>query len=84
MAGEVDPLVAFEQKLLDAEALDAEQMDALKREAKAEADAAAAQAVSEPKPTVADVLTHTYAPSAVDVVYPVDYTGLPGATHGGA
>jgi 2-oxoisovalerate dehydrogenase E1 component alpha subunit len=78
IAGETDPLVAFEQKLLDVGALDAEQMDALKREAKAEADAAAAQAVGEPKPTVADVRTHTYAPSAVDAVYPVDYTGLPG------
>jgi 2-oxoisovalerate dehydrogenase E1 component alpha subunit len=82
VAGEVDPLVAFEQKLLDAGALDAEQMDALKRDAKAEADAAAVQAVGEPKPTVADVDTHTYAPSAVDAVYPVDYTGLPGTTHG--
>jgi len=30
-----------------------------------------------PKPTVADVLKHSYAPSPVDVVYPEDYTGLP-------
>jgi hypothetical protein len=29
-------------------------------------------------PKASDVEKHTYAPSKVDAVYPVDYTGLPG------
>ena len=47
--------------------------------AKAEADAAVVAAMKEPEPTPEDVETFTYAPSDVDVVYPKDYTGLPGA-----
>ncbi|MGL4423186.1 MAG: thiamine pyrophosphate-dependent dehydrogenase E1 component subunit alpha [Gemmataceae bacterium] len=78
VAGEIDPLTAFGQKLLDAGALDVEQMELLAREAKAEADAAALLVVQEPKPTAADVLRDTYAPSAVDQIYPMDYDGLPG------
>ena len=39
---------------------------------------AVAQAMAEPRPTAEDVERHTYAPSPVDVVYPEDYTGLPG------
>ena len=33
--------------------------------------------LEEPQPTIADIERHTYAPSAVDAVYPNDYTGLP-------
>jgi 2-oxoisovalerate dehydrogenase E1 component alpha subunit len=47
-------------------------------DARSEIEAAVQQAVKEPKPSVADILRHTYAPSPVDVVYPEDYTGLPG------
>ncbi len=47
------------------------------REAKAEADAAVAQAMREPRPQSTDVEKFTYAPSPVDKVYPGDYTGLP-------
>jgi 2-oxoisovalerate dehydrogenase E1 component alpha subunit len=32
----------------------------------------------EPEPRPEDVYRFTYAPSPVDVVYPQDYTGLPG------
>ena len=34
--------------------------------------------MQEPEPTREDVYAFTYAPSAVDAVYPDDYTGLPG------
>ena len=51
-------------------------MKAMKDEAKAEADAAVVEAMKEPEPTREDVYAFTYAPSAVDAVYPKDYTGL--------
>ena len=76
--GELDPLELFEAKLLDAGAIDAEGVRMLRAAARDEADAAAEQATAEPKPTAADVEWGTYAPSRVDVVYPDDYTGLPG------
>lgn len=75
---EADPLDLFERKLLAAGAVDAETVQTLRADAKVEADEAVVQATSEPKPTAADVEWGTYAPSRVDVVYPDDYTGLPG------
>ncbi len=75
---EPDPVALFEQTLIDAGAIDPDGVRALKDEAKAEADAAVVEATSEPHPTAADVYRDTYAPSAVDAVYPHDYTGLPG------
>lgn len=81
---EADPVALFEQKLLDFGALDAEVIQTLKEEAKAEANDAASQAAQEPKPLITDVERDTYAPSEVDIVYPVDYTGLPGAKHAGS
>lgn len=72
-----DCLTAFEKKLLGCGALDEESLGELWSVARAEADDAADRAVREPKPTAADVLRHTYAPSKVDAVYPADYTGLP-------
>ncbi len=75
---EADGLALFEQKLLSAGAIDGDGIDRLKAEAKLEADAAAAEAVTEAEPTPADVERFTYADSAVDAVYPRDYTGLPG------
>jgi len=74
---DADPVALFEQKLIDSGATDAEQVRTLKEEAKHEADEAARIATSEAKPTSDDVMTHTYAPSDVDAVYPHDYTGLP-------
>lgn len=74
---ESDPLVAFEQKLLDTGAIDVLAIKALKEEAKAEADAAVVEVMKEPEPTREDVEKYTYAPSEVDAVYPKDYTGLP-------
>src|SRR5262245_34507306 len=76
---EPDVLTNFEQKLIDAGAIDTNGVKAMKDEAKAEADAAVVAAMQEPEPTREDVETFTYAPSDVDVVYPQDYTGLPGA-----
>lgn len=75
---EPDPVALFEQKLIDTGAIGADGVRALRDEAKAEADAAAVEATAEPHPTTADVYRDTYAPSEVDVVYPRDYTGLPG------
>ena len=71
-------MALFEQRLIDANALDADTVRRLKLDARAEADAGVVLATSEPKPTQADVKIGTYAPSAVDAVYPGDYTGLPG------
>jgi 2-oxoisovalerate dehydrogenase E1 component alpha subunit len=75
---EADVLALFEQKLIDAGATDAATVQALKDDAKVEADAAVVEAMQEPEPTREDVYSFTYAPSEVDAVYPVDYTGLPG------
>ena len=74
---EIDCLDQFEQKLLDAGALEPHEIAKIHNDAKVEVEAAVHQAVKEPKPTVHDILTHTYAPSPVDAVYPEDYTGLP-------
>jgi len=38
----------------------------------------AEQTTREPRPTPEDVEFFTFAPSGVDVMYPNDYTGLPG------
>jgi 2-oxoisovalerate dehydrogenase E1 component alpha subunit len=75
---EQDPIVLFEQKLIDSGAIDTTGIKAMREEAKAEADAAVVAAMKEPEPTREDVESFTYAPSPVDVVYPNDYTGLPG------
>jgi len=74
---EADCVALFEQKLLDSGAIDSDTVRSLKDEAKQEADAAAVAVAGEPRPTRGDVYRDTYAPSAVDVVYPEDYTGLP-------
>jgi 2-oxoisovalerate dehydrogenase E1 component alpha subunit len=74
---ETDCIDMFEQKLLDAGILDVNEIAQVHDDAKAEVEIAVQQAVREPKPTVADIFTHTYAPSPVDAVYPEDYTGLP-------
>lgn len=74
-----DPLEAFEQKLIDARAIDAAAVRVMKDEAAAEANAAVVATMKEPEPTRDDVYTFTYAPSAVDAVYPKDFTGLPGS-----
>ena len=74
---EADCVALFEQKLLDCGAIDSDTVRTLKEEAKQEADAAAVAVAGEPRPTRADVYRDTYAPSAHDVVYPEDYTGLP-------
>ena len=76
---EADPVALFEQKLIDDGAIDVETIQAMKAEARTEADLAVVEAMTEPQPSPDDVLTFTYAPSSVDVVYPGDYTGLPKA-----
>jgi 2-oxoisovalerate dehydrogenase E1 component alpha subunit len=77
VAGEGDCVALFERRLLDAGMLEPHEVEQVRAEAKAEVEAAVQQALREPKPTTADVLKHTYAPSPVDAVYPEDYTGLP-------
>lgn len=73
-----DPLQMFEEKLLSVGAMEASTVEVLWTEARAEAEAAVAAAMREPEPRPEDVYRFTYAPSPVDVVYPQDYTGLPG------
>jgi 2-oxoisovalerate dehydrogenase E1 component alpha subunit len=75
---EPDALALFEQKLIDAGVLDPSAVEQVRDDAYAEAEAALEQALAEPPPAPEDVNQHTYAPSTVDVVYPEDYTGLPG------
>ena len=63
--------------MLEAGSLIAKPLKRVHREAEAEADQAADEVVTEPRPTAEDVQKFTYAPSKVDAVYPEDYTGLP-------
>lgn len=72
-----DCLEMFEKQMLAAGLIDDRQRKAVYEEAKLEADNAVAQAMREPKPRPEDIERFTYAPSPVDAVYPVDYTGLP-------
>ncbi len=74
---EPDCIPIFEKQLLEAGAIAQRGIDEVHEAAEAEADAALDQALSEPKPTPADVPRGTYADSKVDAVYPGDYTGLP-------
>jgi 2-oxoisovalerate dehydrogenase E1 component alpha subunit len=74
---EPDCVALFERRLLEAGVVNREFIERTHQEAGAEAEAALEQALSEPKPTPADVEKHTYADSEVDAVYPGDYTGLP-------
>lgn len=74
---ETDCLANFEQRLIDQGATTPVEISDLKANAKKEADDAVVKIMAEPRPTADDVMTHTYAPSPVDVVYPNDYTGLP-------
>lgn len=74
---EVDCIIQFEKKLLDAGALDQGALAEIHEKAREEADEALEQAQREPKPAPADVEKNTYADSPVDDVYPGDYTGLP-------
>ena len=62
--------------MLEVGAIDRQMIERVRREAYAEADAAADQTVQEPRPTAEDVYRFTYAPSEVDQVFPGDYTGL--------
>jgi 2-oxoisovalerate dehydrogenase E1 component alpha subunit len=77
-SNEFDCLVEFEKKLMDAGLLTADATKKLRDIAKSEVEAAVTQAMREPKPTADDINEFTYAPSPVDVVYPCDFTGLPG------
>ncbi len=74
---ELDCITIFERKLMTAGVLDRVAIQQVHEEAEAETEAALDQAQAEPRPMPADVVKHTYADSAVDVVYPGDYTGLP-------
>ncbi len=75
--GERDCIPIFENRLLRTGLLDRDGVFAIHAEAREEAEAALRQALQEPRPTPADVLTDTFAPSRVDAVYPQDFTGLP-------
>ncbi|MBI2806716.1 MAG: thiamine pyrophosphate-dependent dehydrogenase E1 component subunit alpha [Planctomycetes bacterium] len=72
-----DCLALFEERLLSANVIDRPGLERVHREARQEVDAAVEKAGQEKKPTPAEIEKFTYAPSAVDAVYPDDYTGLP-------
>lgn len=74
---EPDCIQLFEEKLLEAGVVVRETIERTHEAARAEAEAALEQALAEPVPEPTDIPRHTYAPSAVDAVYPGDYTGLP-------
>jgi len=74
---DVDPVVLLERKLLESGAMERSELERIHAAARDEVEAAVKQAMSEPRPTIANVYEHTYAPSPVDPVYPEDYTGLP-------
>ena len=76
--GEPDCVNDFAEKLEEMGAIDKDGIQQLWHDARTEANAAADQAVSEPHPLAEDVERYTFAPSDVDIVYPGDYTGLPG------
>ncbi|MFN4258260.1 MAG: thiamine pyrophosphate-dependent dehydrogenase E1 component subunit alpha [Gemmataceae bacterium] len=75
---EPDCIELFQNKLINADALDEATAQQIHDDATTEAEEALQQALREPRPTPADIERFTYAPSQVDVVYPEDYTGLPG------
>jgi 2-oxoisovalerate dehydrogenase E1 component alpha subunit len=74
---EPDCIALFEEKLLAKGVIDSVQIESIHEEAKEEAESALEQASKESKPRPEDVEKFTYADSAVDAVYPRDYTGLP-------
>lgn len=74
---EPDCIELFGKKLIGWGLLTQAEMDRTIKDAQAEADAAADQAVKEAKPKAQDIYLHTYADSDVDEVYPGDYDGLP-------
>ena len=76
-SGEADCIAQFEEKMLSAGIIEQGAIDQIHEDAKAEAEAALAQAMKEPKPRIEDIERFTYARSDVDPVYPKDYTGLP-------
>jgi 2-oxoisovalerate dehydrogenase E1 component alpha subunit len=75
---EADPIILFENKLLDLGILDHDTIEQLHDQAHRECDTALVQALKEARPKPGDEDKFTYAPSKVDAVYPEDYTGLPG------
>lgn len=72
-----DCITQFEERLLNARIVDRAALAEVHEAAHAEVDEAVARANREPKPGPDDIMRHVYAPSAVDRVYPDDYTGLP-------
>src|SRR6185437_7849596 len=72
VSSEPDTIEVFEQKLLEAGILDTIAIEHTHAEALAEVEATLEQVLLEPMPEASDVETHTYAPSSVDAVYPVD------------
>jgi 2-oxoisovalerate dehydrogenase E1 component alpha subunit len=77
VANEADCLKSFEKQLIAAGVIHRELAEMVHHEAHEEADRAVEIAMSEERPTAADVERFTFAPSPVDAVYPNDYTGLP-------
>lgn len=75
--GEADCLPVFEQKLLQSGVVARDELIRVRRSAEEEVETAVTQALQEPRPSAADIRTHTYDSSPVDAVYPEDYTGLP-------
>ncbi len=75
---EADPITLFERKIIGAGIADESALIQVREDARDEVEEALELVMTEAMPTVQDVHQHTYAPSAVDDVYPLDYIGLPG------
>ena len=76
---EPDCIPLLERKLQDTGLIDFQEIQAIHQQVDQEMDEIISRVIKEPRPTPADIRLHTYAPSAVDAIYPDDYTGLPGS-----
>jgi 2-oxoisovalerate dehydrogenase E1 component alpha subunit len=74
---EVCAIELFEKRLVEA-GVDQASLDLVHEEALAEIEMELEKVLAEPQPSPKDIVRGTYAPSEYDVVYPNDYTGLPG------
>lgn len=72
-----DCVEKFEHQLRGADVLTQTDIERIWADARQQVDDSVQRVLAEPQPSVQDVMTHTYAPSPVDVVYPDDYDGLP-------
>ena len=74
---EPDCISLFEDKMKSVGIISSQEIVQIHDAAQREVQAAIQQALSEPLPTADDLYKHTFAPSAVDAIYPQGCQGLP-------